>query len=317
MTGDTDPFLTSALACVLRGWPVFPLRPGTKKPAFHGYDQCPHTGICADTHQGWEQRAMVDPEKVRWYWTSRRYRGCNVGVAVGRAGLVGIDLDLPKPGDAPPFPPWNRPDVTSGEDVFLLLCDQAGQVPPVDTFTVATPSGGTHLYYRAPAGIELRNTAGNESGTGLGWKIDTRAGGGQLVAPGSVVEGRRYRVVLDVDPVPLPAWLVDRLKAPPALPPPAPVAVRNRSAFVTAAIRAETAAVRAARVNRNAALWGAACALGQLVGGGQLTEQEHADALMDAASRHIGVGAYSARQAAQTIASGLRKGMQRPRTVAA
>ncbi|HEX9334445.1 MAG TPA: DNA primase, partial [Pseudonocardiaceae bacterium] len=111
--------------------------------------------------------------------------------------------------------------------------------------------------------------------------------------------------------------LVDRLKTPPPLPPVAPARVANRSAYVDAAVRAEVAAVQSARVNRNAALFGAASALGQLVAGGQLTEREHAEALMSAASRHIAVGAYSARQAQQTIASGLRNGARRPRKVAA
>jgi hypothetical protein len=83
------------------------------------------------------------------------------------------------------------------------------------------------------------------------------------------------------------------------------------------AVRAEVKVVQSAWVNRNAALFGAACALGQLVAGGQLSERDHADALMSAASGHIAVGAYSAQQAAQTIASGLRNGARRPRTVAA
>ncbi|HEX3780693.1 MAG TPA: bifunctional DNA primase/polymerase [Pseudonocardiaceae bacterium] len=316
---DTDPFLTAALSAAARGWPVVPLKPGTKRPAFHGYDRCPRTGPCTDGHQGWEQRAMLDPHEIRWYWGSRRYAGCNVGIAVGRARLVGVDLDIRKPGDAPPFAPWNQPGVCTGEDVFILLSQQAGELPPVDTYTVRTASGGSHLYYQAPENIALRNTSGSEAGAGLGWKIDTRAGGGQLVAAGSIVDGRPYTAVMDVDPIPLPAWLCERLKA--ATPAPAspsqPVSIRNRTGFVDSAVRATVAKVRATKVNRNAALWGAAVSLGQLVGGGQLTEREHAEALADAASGHIAVGAYTARQAAQTIASGLRKGIQQPRQVAA
>jgi hypothetical protein len=321
VTTHTDPFLSAALACIARGWPVIPLRRGTKKPAFHGYNQCPHTGICAEHHQTWEQRAIVGADEARWYWASDRYRGCNVGIPTGPAGLVGLDFDVPKPGDDPRPAEWDRPDVACGQDVFLLLCDQAGQVPPLDTFTVATPSGGFHLYYTAPSGVDLRNTGGDR-GAGLGWKVDTRAWGGQLVAPGSMVvnhAGRpvTYRTFLDLDPIPLPVWLCDRLKAPAAPPPAAPVRVHNRSAFVDAAVRDTVARVKAVKSNRNAALWGAAVSLGQLVAGGQLSEREHADALMDAASRHISVGAYSARQAEATIASGLRKGMLHSRTVAA
>jgi hypothetical protein len=306
----TTPFLTAALTAADHGWPVFPLRAGTKRPALHGYDRCPRMGACTAGHVGWEQRATTDPDRIRAAWSAGPF---NIGLATGPAGLLVIDLDVPKPGDDPAPAPWNRPDVASGEDVFLLLCDQSGQVPPVDTYTVTTASGGSHLYYQAPQGVALRNSAG----TVLGWKTDTRAYGGYVVAPGSVVDGRPYATVLDIDPMPLPGWLTDRLTAPPAPPPAAPVRIRNWSAFVDAAVRDTVAQVKATKVNRNAALWGAACSLGQLVGGGQLTEREHAEALMDAASRHIGIGAYTSRQAAQTIASGLRKGMQRPRTVAA
>jgi hypothetical protein len=319
-TTATDPFLTAALAAAARGWHVVPLRPGTKKPAFHGYDRCPRTGPCIDGHRGWEQRALSDPGEIRWYWTSRRGQGCNVGIATGPSRLLVVDLDLPKPGDDPRPAEWDRPDVTGGEDVFLLVCDQHGQVPPVDTYTVRTASGGTHLYYAVPDGVQLRNTGGPH-GAGLGWKVDTRAGGGQVVAPGSVVNhgGRpgRYTVALDVPVAPVPGWLADRLAAPPSPPPPTPVRVRHRSAFVDAAVRDTVARVKAAKSDRNAALYGGAVSLGQLVAGGQLSEREHAEALMDAASRHISVGAYSARQAASSIASGLRKGMQRPRQVAA
>jgi hypothetical protein len=53
------------------------------------------------------------------------------------------------------------------------------------------------------------------------------------------------------------------------------------------------------------------------VAGGQLTEAEHHAALMEAAAGHISVGAYNTRQAAATIASGLRAGIRNPRQVAA
>jgi hypothetical protein len=308
-----DPFLTAALTTAAHGWPVIPLRPGTKKPAFHGYDRCPHTGPCATGHQGWEHRAMTDPDEIRWYWTSRRYTGCNVGLATGPAGLVVIDLDVPKPEDGPRPAEWDLPGVTTGEDVFLVACDQAGQVPPLDTYTVATASGGAHLYYTAPEGVRLRNSAG----TALGWKVDTRAHGGFIVAPGSIVHGTPYTTIVDTAPMPLPGWLCDRLAAPPPPPPAGPVNVRHQSAYVDAAVRDSQARVRATKANRNAALYGAAVSLGQLVAGGQLSERQHAEALMAAADAHINAGAYSARQAAQTITSGLRAGMRNPRQVAA
>jgi hypothetical protein len=66
---------------------------------------------------------------------------------------------------------------------------------------------------------------------------------------------------------------------------------------------------------RNQSLYVAAIALGQLVAGGALAEHDARAALMSAAGRHLAVGAYSHRQAEQTIASGLRAGAKRPRRI--
>jgi hypothetical protein len=203
--------------------------------------------------------------------------------------------------------------------VLAIVADEAGQELPGDTLTVRTPSRGLHLYYAAPSGTALRKTEG-ERGQGLGWKIDTRAWGGYVVAPGSIVDGRAYELLCDREPAPLPGWLTERLT--PAPPPPAPVvpirsASGRRSRYLEAAIRAEAAKVHTAPGGqRNAALYAAAVALGQLVAGGALSEQEHEAMLMSAAGRHLACGAYSERQAHQTIASGLRAGANRPRRIA-
>lgn len=69
--------------------------------------------------------------------------------------------------------------------------------------------------------------------------------------------------------------------------------------------------------NHNFALYCAANALGQLIEGGALTEDEVRDVLMRAAAGHVAAGAYRWRQAEQTVTSGLRAGARRPRKVAA
>lgn len=305
-----------ALACAARGWPVFPLVPGGKAPALHGYARCPRAGACAAGHVGWERRATTDPEVIERCWSSGPY---NVGIATGPAGLVVVDLDVPKPGTPVPAPLAEQ-GVTGGLDAFLLLCAEAGQTPPLDTRTVTTPSGGMHLYFTAPDGLVLRNTSG-ERGRGLGWCIDTRAHGGYVLAPGSVVDGRAYTLTEGRDPAPLPGWLAARL-APAPLPPQRPTPVRvagaRRSRYLEAALAAEVARVEgAAKGQRNHALYVAAVALGQLVAGGALTEQEVRDVLLRAAAGHLAAGAYSPHQAELTITSGLRAGAKRPRTLPA
>jgi hypothetical protein len=311
---DNTDLLAAALTAAERGWHIFPLRPGAKRPALHHADRCPHTGPCQGGHAGWEQRATTNPDRIRAAWTHGPF---NIGVATGPSGLVVVDLDTAK--DELPPSPWNVPGVRDGQDVLAVLAEQAGQPVPLDTFTVATPSGGAHLYFRAPSDVKLRNTEGDK-GNGLGWRVDTRAHGGYIVAPGSVVDGRPYTMVIDGDPAPLPSWLVDRL-APAPLPPPQAglVEIRSgrRSRYLDAAIRIECERVHSApKGQRNARLYVAAVALGQLVAGNALTEAEHERELLTAAGRHVAVGAYSEEQARATIRSGLGKGRNRPRRVA-
>jgi hypothetical protein len=277
------------------GYPVFPLVPGGKQPAI----------------KNWEQRATTDPGRVRRCWTHGP--AYNIGLATGPAGLVVVDLDVAKP---------DKPDPDGfrhGLEVLALLANDAHQDLPTDTRTVSTTSGGTHLYFTAPTGTPYRNTAGK-----AGRLIDSRAHGGYVVAPGSVVNGRPYTLVNRAPAAPLPAWLAELLNpAPLPAPPTAPTALRasggdRRGRYLRAAIEAEVARVEGATGGeRNTALYIAAQALGQLVAGGQLTEHEVRDTLLHAAAGHLAVNAYSHNTAVNTITSGLKAGARRPRTVAA
>ncbi|MGH3859981.1 bifunctional DNA primase/polymerase, partial [Actinokineospora sp.] len=169
--------LTAALAAAARGWHVFPLQTNAKRPALHGHTRCPGAGPCANGHHGWEQRATTDPDRIRCAWSHGPF---NIGIATGPSNLVVVDLDVPKQDDPPRPAAWSLPGVGDGADVFTVVCQSAEQPVPWDTCTVGTPSGGIHLYFAAPAGVELRNTGG-ERGNGLGWKVDTRAHGGYVV----------------------------------------------------------------------------------------------------------------------------------------
>ncbi|RNI02237.1 DNA primase [Micromonospora aurantiaca] len=294
--------LIAALGHAARGWHVFPLRPGDKRPAFpdHAADDC--TGRdprCRAGHVGWEARATTDPDRIRRAWSARPY---GIGLACGPSRLVVVDLDTPKTGGA-------------GRDGLAVLAElAAAHAAAIDpTYTVATGRGGTHLYYRHPdTGPALRNTAGT-----LGPMVDTRAHGGYVVAPGSTVAGRPYTVDLDTDPAPLPGWLA-ALLAPAPLPPQRPVVVDlpadRTGAYVRAAIDRETARVTAAPAGeRNRSLYIAAVALGQLTAGGALTAAD-AQSVLEQAAASAGLGRV---ETARTIRSGLAAGSRRPRKVAA
>ena len=318
LRSHSQTLLRNALDYAARGWAVFPVRVDDKRPAFPDHD----TGTCvgrdprcraAGHHVQWEARATTDPDRIRRGWSSRPY---NIGIACGPSGLVVVDLDMRKPGQEPPDA-WRIDGVNAGADVFALICQRANQLDPTATFTAATGRGGRHRFFRHPEGEPLLRNTNGEHGHGLGWLVDTRAHGGYVIAAGSVVNGRPYTVVNDVDPIPLPGWLATRL-APPALPPQRPVVVElgtgRRAAYLDAAIRPSLAAIAAASEGTlNATLFGASVALGQLVAGGSLDDATTEDLLVRAAV----AAKHPAGAARRTVRSGFRIGAKRPRSVAA
>ena len=84
------------------------------------------------------------PTGGRWYAGA----GFGIGIATDPSRLVVLylDPDCGEPDGAGRLAPSGSPQ-SAGSQLAT-------------TFTVATPRGGTHLYYRTPPGVRLRNTAG-------------------------------------------------------------------------------------------------------------------------------------------------------------
>ncbi|MEU5038038.1 bifunctional DNA primase/polymerase [Streptomyces rubiginosohelvolus] len=259
--------LNAALNAAERGWRVFPLRPRDKRPALHGETACTGTGDCAAGHRKWEQRATTDPDRIRAAWSTGAF---NIGIATGPSGLVVVDLDPVNAKD-----PKGTPD---GATSLQALCERAGQTVPA-TYRTQTASGGHHLYFTAPGGTRLGNSAGR-----LGTHIDTRAHGGYVVSAGSALPNGAYEVVDPTEPVPLPEWLYALLT--PHQSPRALMAVTvpvRASRYAAAALRAETAAVAGAGEGvRNWTLVRAARALGRFIPSGDLARLEVEQALNSA-----------------------------------
>jgi hypothetical protein len=268
--------------------------------------------------------------------------------------LVVIDLDttaepaptrvLREQADTEPTPPYVHDSATA----LAWLCRRRGGQPEdLQSLTVTTPTGGRHLYFRAPAGVRVTSGAGMTSG--LGWGIDVRGWGGYVVVPPSTRPEGAYASLGGVL-MPLPVWLLDALadagrvpgrepsirQVPSARPTltllpgghtastaaDAELDVDRRHRYLSAAVRGEIERVwHAPAGGLNDTLTRAAFALGQLVAGAGLDAGQAAYALLVAARaasmHHVAAGGkpFDQTKTTGTIARGLAAGAAHPRTV--
>ena len=171
------------------GWPVFPLHTPQEGGCNCGRLTCRSIGKHPRTRQGVKD-ASLDSDRIQDWWD--RWPEANIGLDVGGAGLIVIDIDPPHGGQI--------------EDLPLQPRER-------ETVTVRTGSGGWHLYYRTPPDIDVSN-----SGVLLPVGIDVRSDGGYVVAPDSIhPSGERYEWLPGKSPwertvLPLPDALRPLLK---------------------------------------------------------------------------------------------------------
>lgn len=90
-------------------------------------------------------------------------------------------------------------DRKHGKDGFKSLNEliaKHGHLP--ETFTVESPTGSQHLYFKGVS----KNTAGN-----IADGVDTRSNGGYVVCPGSRINDQLYTIIKDIEVAALPEWL--------------------------------------------------------------------------------------------------------------
>jgi len=171
-----DPALETALAYAARGWCVFPIQAGYKKPP-----------LCS-----WSLDATSDPDQVREW--ARKYPGCNWGLAAGPSGLTVVDID-------------DKPDANGFET--LLDLDLEGAELPL-TYRVRTPSGGQHLYYAGAAPDTVQKIGPGVDTRGRGGYV--LIPGSHVNGDGH----KKYYVQEDATPreiAELPDWVRERLEA--------------------------------------------------------------------------------------------------------
>jgi hypothetical protein len=149
----------AALEYARAGIHVFPVLPNKKEPA------------CA---RGFYD-GTTDLDEIEDAW--KRLPDANIGIATGASGLVVIDIDV-KHGD-------------DGWDALDDCMKRFGQLPG-PTRMVSTPSDGAHIYFRAPEGVEIPSSAGQFKSGLKTPGLDVRASTGYVLAPPSVIDGKRY-----------------------------------------------------------------------------------------------------------------------------
>lgn len=308
-----------ALRYAERRWFVFPLVVNSKRPAVPAHRAADCDGsdpACRDGHVGWEERATTDPELIRLVWSSGRH---GLAIATGPSRLLVVDIDVDKAtGDL------------VGRRSIGELEDRVGARLP-STFTVATPSGGEHRYYRL---LGRHGGVATSSAGRLGPGVDTRGRGGYVVAAPTVIAGAgRYRIVGQRAVVAAPDWLVGELTSPRTHSVPSRadgqghagagpggdemvVEVHHPEAYVRAAVDGEIGRIVSAPIStRNDTLFRSSVSLGRLVGAGLLDEAVAFEALQEAARNQVEVpgDGYGPSQARATIDSGLGWGRDHPR----
>jgi hypothetical protein len=171
---DSD-VLRNALRYAERGIRVFPVQSDAKAP-------------CHRLIDSWTEEATTDEEQIR-RWFSGEFSP-NVGIATGQwdgdGELFVVDIDVPGG-----FETWDQ-------------LRQERDTPVPETTAVATPSGGAHLYFIAPAGVTIKSASEN-----LGDSVDTKGHGGYVVAPPSTAGDGQYNFRDDTEGfAQAPFWIV-------------------------------------------------------------------------------------------------------------
>lgn len=179
-----NPFLNAALAYSDLGWKVVPLEPREKFPRL----------------KDWQNLGSDDPGQISRWWYENPQR--NVGILLGSpSGLIGIDVD--------------------SDEGSKMLAEMAGNELP-DTLEMITGKG-SRLLFAIPDHLEVEprqkcDIMGSDGKEAL--RIQGK--GGQCVMPPSVHPGDAERGIPpgriyawvegrspdDIQPAPMPSWLI-------------------------------------------------------------------------------------------------------------
>ncbi len=171
MSIESDNFVDIINRQIERGFYMIPLVPGKKIPAvedFNGENNTNDIDVVRD--------CLADQSEL------------NFGVLCGKkSNLLVIDID----------------GHHGGYESIKTKSEEIGELP--ETYTVATPSGGQHKYYKYPE--TEHNKLGPKVGVIQG--VDIRCEGSYVVGAGSRIGAGKYNILNDVDIAVLPKQWVD------------------------------------------------------------------------------------------------------------
>lgn len=169
---NIDP-LIMALNYAKRGWYVFPCKPD-KRPQWHEQD-LPHG----------KDNATTNPEQICTWW--ERWPGSLIGIYCEMSGIFALDIDVK--------------DDRNGWDSLEELRQKYGEGRDIMAGPIQrTPSGGCHMIFSRPAGINIPNNS-NKLAPGL-----------DLRSNGYICTGKGYSWLPDHGPETMlttaPGWLI-------------------------------------------------------------------------------------------------------------
>lgn len=197
--------IDAALFYAERGVRVVPVKPGEKFPPVMA---------------GWQDQATSDRDQVARWWMGQ-YAGHNVAAVLD--DLIVIDVDTLRHGKK------------DGPATLRRL--EAEHEPLPATFTVETPTGGLHLYFRDRSTVNTYTKGADKLGPG----VDVQTGRAYVIGPYSSTPNGLYQIMQHADIADLPEWVSelirDRKIAPRPVNRQAHQPVNNR--YVDSAIRGE------------------------------------------------------------------------------
>lgn len=168
--------LVSALELFGDGYAIFPIVSDGKIPLVK-----------------WTSEWATTKRQVVEYWTT--CPNDNIGINCEQSALLVVDLD-------------GERGIRNFDELWYAHEPKTNQAYEKTTRWSVTPGGGRHVWFEMPyQPTPLRNTT-----SGLAPSVDTRGAGGMIVAPGSEINGRAYRLVNPMMPAKTPGWLEEQLR---------------------------------------------------------------------------------------------------------